>query len=592
MKIKFKPIVLSILFGISATISIEPFSFPIIRWFVLWHLFYISEELRRNHASYKKILWISFLFALSLCIFSFYWVIHLFVEYGGIPLILSIFLFIPYSILLNSKIPLILIFLSKIKYKYKIFYKYNLISIPLVITIIDIITPQVFNWYWGNLVVKNLIFAQVADIFGIHGITFLYVFFSYSFYRIFKLLYKNYLIFFLPRFKKTYGFVLILFLLIHLYGIVQIHRINEMIKSSQKIRIAMIQPNAPLEKYGENKVTIESVENFMLNEIPPLIEEAFKNSEGKIDLFVFPESGIPYFSTQKDALTLRLNAYHPYFEYLIHYINARYNADVIFNDFYYEQKQNRIVVYNSAPFYSRRGKREETYHKRKLIAFGEQIPLAEFLDQTGLIQLVPESVRYSRFEPGKSFIVMPYQHENYSNPIKAMDYPFEPIEELYKTTEIENFFKNKEFKPTGYFMPLICYEIIQPEYVRDFFLSANRSIDFIVNITQDKWYGKTIESYQHLSLGLVRAIELRRSIVRSTNSGVSTAIDPTGSYIKPIYGNILTGQETKEVQVVDLPIIKNQNTLYSYLGNSWLYGLIILFLLLNLFKKRLLKKSL
>jgi hypothetical protein len=131
MKIKFKPIVLSILFGISATISIEPFSFPIIRWFVLWHLFYISEELRRNHASYKKILWISFLFALSLCIFSFYWVIHLFVEYGGIPLILSIFLFIPYSILLNSKIPLILIFLSKIKYKYKIFYKYNLISIPI-----------------------------------------------------------------------------------------------------------------------------------------------------------------------------------------------------------------------------------------------------------------------------------------------------------------------------------------------------------------------------------------------------------------------------------------------------------------------------
>ncbi|GIX40373.1 MAG: apolipoprotein N-acyltransferase 2 [Leptospiraceae bacterium] len=583
MKKKFLPIILSILFGISGTLSLEPFSIPLIRWMVPWFLFYSGERLKNS--SYKKIIGISFLYALSLCIFAFYWVIHLFVEYGGIPLLLSIFLFIPYSILLNSKIPFILIFLSKIKPKYKIFYKYNFISIPLIITLIDLITPQVFNWYWGNLITKNLLFSQIADILGIHGLTFLYIFFSYAFYRIFKLLYKNYMIFFTPRFKKIYGYIFIFFLGIHIYGIIQIKRYNDIIKNSEKIRIAIIQPDAPLEKYGENKVTIQVIENLMLKEIPELTKLAFNKGEGKIDLFILPESGIPYFTTQKNSLTLKGNAYHPYFEYLIHSINAQYMADVFFNEFFYEQENNKIHVYNSSSLFSRKGKREAQYHKRKLIAFGEQIPLAEFLDETGLIQLVPESVRYSRFKPGKYFIPIPYTIQNYNKPVEITNYPFKPIEELTRPEEIQSFFKNREFKPYGYFMPLICYEIIQPEYVRNFFLHSPYPIDFIVNITQDKWYGKTIESYQHLALGSIRAIELRRSIVRSTNSGVSTSIEPTGNYIKPIYGNILTEQETKEIQIVDIPIIKDHKTIYSYIGLGWLYIILFYYVILNVMDK-------
>jgi apolipoprotein N-acyltransferase len=586
MKKILLPFLLSILFGICATISIEPFSVPIVRWIVPWFLFYFGEVLYKQ--SYKKIFFYSFLLALSLCIFAFYWVIHLFVEYGGIPLYISILMFIPYSILLNSKIPLILIFLAKIKPKYSIFNQSNFLSIPIIITIIDIITPQVFNWYWGNLITKNLIFSQIADIIGIHGLTFLYILFSYTFYRIYKIISNNYLIIFLPRFKKIYSPILILFLLIYIYGIIQIKRYEGIIHHSNKIRIALIQPNAPLEKYGENKVTIKVLEDLMIKEIPHQIQEAFNNSEGKIDLFVLPESGIPYFTTQKNPLTLKSNAYHPYFEYLIHSINSQFNADVFFNEFYYEAK-NRILVYNSSSLFSRRGKREATYHKRKLIAFGEQIPLSEFLDKTGLIYLVPESVRYSRFEPGESFTPIPYKIHNYHNPVKPIQYPFEPVEELTKKEEIENFFQERTFESSGFFMPLICYEIIQPEYVRNFYLNSPSPIDFIVNITQDKWYGKTIESYQHLALGSIRSIELRKSIIRSTNSGVSTSIDPIGNYIKPVYGNTLTKQETKEVQIVDIPIIKNGKTIYSYIGLGWLYILIIIFFLLyikNLKKSR------
>ena len=66
----------------------------------------------------------------------------------------------------------------------------------------------------------------------------------------------------------------------------------------------------------------------------------------------------------------------------------------------------------------------------------------------------------------------------------------------------------------GKFLPLICYEVILPEFVRKFY--KTEMPDFIVNITNDKWYGKTVESYEHLDLARLRSIEFRRWMVRAT----------------------------------------------------------------------------
>lgn len=571
---------LSILFGIISTLSMEPFYIPFIRWFILWFLFYFGEKFYKS--SLKSILSISFLLALSLCIFTFYWVIHLFKEYGGIPLYLSIFLFIPYSFLLNLKIPFILILLTKIKRKFLMFRYYNFLWIPLIITIIDIITPQVFHWYWGNALSNNLIFSQIADLFGIHGITFFYVLFSYVFYRIFKLFIKTGLkILKNKRFIKIYSVYIILLILIYIYGIFQFYRYKEISEKSLKIRIASIQANAPLEKYGENKVTKEVIENLMLNTIPELMKTAYEKGEKKIDLFVLPESAIPYYTTQKNSFTMKYNLYHPYFEYLILSSNAKFNSDIFFNEFYYDIDLNkkRIDSYNSSALFSRIGKREVNYHKRKLIAFGEQIPFAEFLDSTGLISLVPESVRYSRFQPGSEFTSIPYMISKTSE-IKEKEFSFSPLDVLIKEKEVQEFFKNRTFEINGYFMPLICYEVIQTDYVRDFFNHSKNKIDFIVNITQDRWYGKTIESYQHLALAKFRSIELRRAMIRSTNSGVSAAINLNGEYLKPFYGEILTKQEVEDFQIFDLPIYKDSDTMYTKIGNSWLLVILILYLIL------------
>jgi len=55
--------------------------------------------------------------------------------------------------------------------------------------------------------------------------------------------------------------------------------------------------------------------------------------------------------------------------------------------------------------------------------------------------------------------------------------------------------------------------------------------ELLVNITNDAWFGDTSEPWEHLGLAQFRAIEHRRYLVRSTNSGVSAVVDPVGRVI-------------------------------------------------------------
>ncbi len=74
--------------------------------------------------------------------------------------------------------------------------------------------------------------------------------------------------------------------------------------------------------------------------------------------------------------------------------------------------------------------------------------------------------------------------------------------------------------------PLICYEDLMPQLARAF-VSENRA-NLLVNLTNDAWYGDTVAPWQHLRLAQWRAIETRRTLVRATNTGVTTVIDPKG----------------------------------------------------------------
>ena len=77
--------------------------------------------------------------------------------------------------------------------------------------------------------------------------------------------------------------------------------------------------------------------------------------------------------------------------------------------------------------------------------------------------------------------------------------------------------------PFGVF---ICFESVFPEITRELVLEGAQ---FIVNTTNDAWFGRTAAPYQHLSMAVVRAVETGRPLLRAANTGISAIVDPSGS---------------------------------------------------------------
>ena len=80
-------------------------------------------------------------------------------------------------------------------------------------------------------------------------------------------------------------------------------------------------------------------------------------------------------------------------------------------------------------------------------------------------------------------------------------------------------------------IPIVCYETIYGEYVADY---VNLGANFITIVTNDAWWGDTPGHRHLLSYARLRAIENRRYIVRSANSGISTIINEVGEYDKTL----------------------------------------------------------
>lgn len=124
--------------------------------------------------------------------------------------------------------------------------------------------------------------------------------------------------------------------------------------------------------------------------------------------------------------------------------------------------------------------------------------------------------------------------------------------------------------PFGSFAPLVCYEIIFPGLVRKFY---SKNGDFIVTITNDAWFGKTAGPYQHFSMAVFRAIENRKPVMRSANTGISGFIDSNG--------RIIAKTELFQRQVL-AGEIKTDNTLtyYSRYGDLFTYFCIVISVIL------------
>ena len=76
---------------------------------------------------------------------------------------------------------------------------------------------------------------------------------------------------------------------------------------------------------------------------------------------------------------------------------------------------------------------------------------------------------------------------------------------------------------------LICFESVFPDLSRQWVLAG---ANMLVNLTNDAWYGKSSAPHHSLAMAVLRAVETRRSLVRSANTGISAFVSPAGTIIR------------------------------------------------------------
>ncbi len=114
-------------------------------------------------------------------------------------------------------------------------------------------------------------------------------------------------------------------------------------------------------------------------------------------------------------------------------------------------------------------------------------------------------------------------------------------------------------------LPLICYEVIFPEDV----VPAEERPGWLVNLTNDGWFGISSGPYQHFQQSRVQAIAQGLPLVRAANTGISAVIDPLGRVIK----RSQLGVE----DVIDSTLPRAlEPTVYASFGNT---ALILLFMI-------------
>jgi apolipoprotein N-acyltransferase len=197
-------------------------------------------------------------------------------------------------------------------------------------------------------------------------------------------------------------------------------------------------------------------------------------------------------------------------------------------------------AFNTAFFTDAQGKMLSRYHKQVLLAFGEYLPFSRILAQLPMMPFADS------FTPGPGPVVF----------------------HLPRGVRIA---------------PLVCYEDLMPDLSRKF-VSETRA-NLLVNLTNDAWYGKSVGPWQHLRLAQSRAIETRRTLLRVTNTGVTSLIDARGELVKslPMF--------SEAVMPIDVDILTGE-TYYVRFGDWFAWGMtaISIGLLLFHFKRGLRKE--
>jgi apolipoprotein N-acyltransferase len=269
------------------------------------------------------------------------------------------------------------------------------------------------------------------------------------------------------RFLAFAGLLLVLHLA---YGVLRLAGATNATVEGVTLRI--VQPSIEQGEKWQSANEDEIVRRYL--ELSDATSSPERAGVGSARLVIWPESAFPFLLTERPQILSALAALLPEGTTLI--TGAARSEPPggsepprVFNSVYIIREDGEIV---------------DAYDKVHLVPFGEYLPFRTFFDALGVRQLVALPGGFSP-GPGRRTLSLP-------------DAPA--------------------------FAPLICYEIVFPGEV----LAGGDRPGWLLNLTNDAWYGMTPGPYQHFLQARVRAVEEGLPLVRAANSGISAIVDGYG----------------------------------------------------------------
>ena len=358
-----------------------------------------------------------------------------------------------------------------------------------------------FPWnLWAYSTVWATEILQILNVIGLYSYNLILITFFISpvifFFKIstsYKLLYLI----------STSFVILSLFI----FGSYEINKNKKILsKIDGKIFVKIISPNFDLE-YGLNEKKIEERFKKLIRFSDP--------NKNKKTLFIWPEGVFSGYSYDKILTFKKMISKNFSNKHIIIFGTNR--LDPKSGNFY----NSMLAVDNNLRII-------QTYDKRKLVPFGEFLPLENILDKFGL----------KKITEGHGSFLRGVKNNNIS--IGKMN-----------------------------FLPLICYEVIFTDLVQ----KSNIDTNLIVNISEDGWFGNSIGPEQHFTKSIFRAIENNTFLLRSANKGISAIIDNKGKIVKRLNRNE-AGNIEFEVPLIKSNKIKN-DLIFFILLTTYLFIFLI-----------------
>jgi apolipoprotein N-acyltransferase len=316
---------------------------------------------------------------------------------------------------------------------------------------------------------------QISSITGVYGVSFIMVWFACAVFSAGMVL---------TRQTNTRAWLLELIpplLAIFALLLFGISCVRALPVPGRTVKVALVQPSIPQTLIWDPD---ENTNRF--NELVHLSEMALKT---KPQILIWPEAAVPtmlrYDTNTSDAvLNLVTN----------HQVWAIVGSDDAVLGDAPPGREPEVIYYNSAFAVSPEGALLSSYRKRRLVIFGEWIPFYKYFPFLKYVSPAGENP----FSPG-------------DRPV-----PFH-LPDIGVTTSV-----------------LICFEDTFPHLAREY---VSEDTDFLLNLTNNGWFGESAAQWQHAIAAIFRAVENRIPLVRCANNGLTCWVDEAGGLHDVFYDN-------------------------------------------------------